>query len=103
MRIHKTSHFLEDGAPCHKAKIVTKWFADRPHITLIKWPGNSPDLNPTENAWSWMKHQLASSTCSTMEEWITEIKRLWLIKMDDSDYLRKLMDSMPRRLEEVKT
>jgi hypothetical protein len=48
-----------------------------------------------------MKHQLASSTCSTMEEWITEIKRLWLIKMDDSDYLRKLVDSMPRRLEEV--
>jgi hypothetical protein len=35
------------------------------------------------------------------EQWITEIKRLWLIKMDDSDYLRKLVDSMPRRLKEV--
>ncbi len=66
MRIHKTSQFLQDGAPCHKAKIVTKWFVDRPHITLIKWPGNSPDLNPIENVWSRMKHQLASSTCSTM-------------------------------------
>jgi hypothetical protein len=49
MRIHKTSHFLQDGAPCHKAKTVTKWFADRPNITLIKWLGNSPDLNPIEN------------------------------------------------------
>ncbi len=31
---------------------------------------------------------------------IKEIKRLWIIKMDKSEYL-KLMDSMPRRLEEV--
>jgi hypothetical protein len=48
-----------------------------------------------------MKHQLVSSTCSTMEDWIREIKRLCLIKMDDSDYLSKLVDSMPRRLEVV--
>jgi hypothetical protein len=29
---------------------------------------------------------------------IKEIKRLWIIKMDNSKYLKKLMDSMPRRL-----
>jgi hypothetical protein len=32
---------------------------------------------------------------------IKEIKRLWIIKMDKSEYLKKLMDSMPRRLEEI--
>jgi hypothetical protein len=32
---------------------------------------------------------------------IKEIKSLWIIKMDKSKYLKKLMDSMPRRLEEV--
>jgi BRCT domain type II-containing protein len=32
---------------------------------------------------------------------IKEIKRLWIIKMDNTEYLKKLMDGMPRRLEEV--
>jgi hypothetical protein len=32
---------------------------------------------------------------------IKEIKRLWIIKMDYYKYLKKLMDSMPRKLEEV--
>jgi hypothetical protein len=32
---------------------------------------------------------------------IKEIKRLWIIKMDNSKYLKKLMDNMPRRLQEV--
>jgi hypothetical protein len=36
MRIHRTSNFLQDGTPCHKSKVVTVWFAERPTITLIK-------------------------------------------------------------------
>ncbi len=32
---------------------------------------------------------------------ILEIKRLWTIRMEDSDYLKKLVESMPRRLAEV--
>jgi hypothetical protein len=40
--------------------------------------------------------------CKILEDQrIKEIKRLWIIKMDNSKYLKKLMDSMPRRLQEV--
>ena len=102
MRQHGTSHFLQDGAPCHRAKVVTKWFADRPNIQLIKWPGNSPDLNPIENVWSWMKSQLYEETnCTNMEQWKQAIMRLWTVRMADSDYLRGLVESMPRRMQEV--
>jgi hypothetical protein len=48
-----------------------------------------------------MKLQLKSSTCSSMDKWIKEIKSLWIIKMVDSRVPEKLADSMPRRLEEV--
>jgi hypothetical protein len=101
MSLHKTTHFPQDGAPCHKAKIVMKWFKERPNITLIKWPGNSPDLNPIENILSWMKNQLKATTCNSVDQWILEIKRLLTIRMEDSDYLKKLVESMPRRLAEV--
>lgn len=102
MELHQTTHFLQDSAPCHKAKIVTAWFTARPNITLIKWPGNSPDLNPIENCWSWMKNQLSESTSATsLETWKREILQLWVTRMDDSQYLRSLVDSMPRRMQEV--
>ena len=63
MRLHGTTHFLQDGAPCHRSKIVKSWFAERPEIKLIDWPGNSPDLNPIENVWSWMKNKLQGPNC----------------------------------------
>jgi transposase len=48
MEINRTTKFLQDGAPCHKAK----------KVMVINWPGNSPDLNPIENAWNYIKDKL---------------------------------------------
>jgi transposase len=48
MEINGTIKFLQDGAPCHKAK----------KVMVINWPGNSPDLNPIENAWNYIKDKL---------------------------------------------
>jgi transposase len=65
---HQTSHFLQDGALCHKAKIMMTWFQERPQIQLNAWPGNSPDLNPVDNGWAWMKKQLRNENPTRMEE-----------------------------------
>ena len=68
----------------------------------LDWPGNSSDLNPIENAWSWMKKQLSeTSTATNMVDWKREVTELWVLRMSDSQYLRNLVESMPRRLEDV--
>ncbi|CDR06625.1 unnamed protein product, partial [Oncorhynchus mykiss] len=38
--------FQYDGAPCHKAKVITKWLGEQNFDVLGPWPGNSRDLNP---------------------------------------------------------
>ena len=62
---HAKSHFsgdwrlMQDNAPCHRARIV-KEFLRRNEVQFIDWPPYSPDLNPIENIWSWMKQKLYS-------------------------------------------
>ena len=80
---------------------MTNWFKARPYISLIDWPGNSPDLNPLENVWNWMKQQLQDSKATSLPQLQQEIKELWTLQMDNIQYLKNLAESMPRRLEAI--
>ena len=83
------------------ALIVKEWFRQRPNIKLIDWPGNSPDLNPIKNCWAWMKSQLQDCQATSIPQLEEEIMRLWDFKISDSEYLRNLAMSLPRRLQAV--
>jgi transposase len=50
---------MQDNAPCHTSKVVTE-FIEQTDFEFIKWPPYSPDLNPIENVWAWIKMKLYS-------------------------------------------
>jgi transposase len=51
-----------DGAPCHRARIVQTAVAEM-GFTLLPLPGYSPDLNPIEGLWKWMREEVTQNHC----------------------------------------
>jgi len=51
--------FQQDNSPCHKARIISNWFLEHGNeFTVLKWPPQSPDLNPIEHLWDVVEQEL---------------------------------------------
>lgn len=51
-----------DGAPWHRATIVQQT-AQELGIEVVPLPGYSPDLNPIEGLWKWMREEVTQLCC----------------------------------------
>ena len=99
MRQRNCSVFQHDGAPCHKAKIVSSWLKQN-KISVLDWPGSSPDLNPIENIWTYVKKKVNLRRPSNLYEMKHAIMSVWCLDITP-DYCSKLVSSMPKRIKLV--
>ena len=94
----------QDGAQCHVDPKTSRYLA-REKIDFYScgrsgdYPAQSPDMNPIEHVWSWMKNQLVKMKCETLKELQAELTRLW--NSIPQQLIDNLYASMPRRWEEV--
>jgi hypothetical protein len=90
--------FMQDNAPCHKAR-ATIAELDRRGIPLLNWPPFSPDLNLIEHVWAWMKDWLQEHY-SDLQCSIGELRNRVQLAWDavPEDFLQKLIKSMPERI-----
>ena len=89
---------MQDGAPTYRTKLEKQWLREE-HTPVLEWPGNSLDLNPTENAWNLMKNKEQEAQPSGITELRAVLKRLW--DTMENEYFEKLANSMPQRSQNV--
>ena len=90
---------MEDDAPVHKGA-SKKPQEDLKWTTYLHLP-NSPDLNPIENIWAWMKHEI-----NTKYMYITSKAEMQRIAMEmwenfGDDKWNGIIESMPARMKAV--
>ena len=93
---------MQDGAPGHSARGTINDLKER-RINVVFWPPFSPDLNPNENCWNWIKDYIQDKwgleerpSYARLRGYVAEA---W--EALPNSYWRELLDSMPARCQAV--
>ncbi len=95
-------YFQQDNAPCHKAQIISDWFLEHDNeFTLLKWPSQSPDLNPIEHLWDVVEREIRimDVQSTNLQQLRDAIMSIWT-KISEECF-QHLVESMPRRIKAV--
>jgi hypothetical protein len=88
----------QDNVRPHNSKFTKEWMALN-NIWVMDWPACSPDLNPIEHVWAIMKSRVEELDPQNIQSFKDGIKKVWDELWDDEGLLKRLIDSMPTRIE----
>ncbi len=86
----------------HKTQIISDWFLEHDNeFTLLKWPPQSPDLNPIEHLWDVVEREIHIMDVQTtnLQQLRYTIMSIWTKTSEEC--FQHLVESMPRRIKAV--
>ena len=81
---------MQDNARSH-VSWSTIHFLLEIEISFIEWPSMSPDLNPIENVWALMKHEVENQLPSSLAEVKLAIQKVW-DDLDPDNYINSVQN-----------
>lgn len=97
--ITNDSYFQFDNDSKHTSLKASNYLFNNNIKCIRWWPPNSPDLNPIEHIWAYIKNKLRKKIIRTIKELEENIKNIW----ENIPYsiIYNLICSMPQRIEQV--
>jgi len=94
--------FQQDNAPCHKAWIISNWLLEHDNeFTVLKWPPQSPDLNPMEHLWDVVEWELCSLDVHPTNLHQLQDAILSISAKISKECFQHFVESMPHRIKAV--
>lgn len=90
--------FQQDNSRVHTANIVQKYFR-KSKMTVLEWPVNSPDLNPIETVWAYIRRELDQyeTDPKDLDDLWKRVNFIW--GKIPTQFLHNLYEGMPRRMQ----
>lgn len=86
--------FQQDNDPKHCSKLIKNYLSEK-KVKLLPWPSQSPDLNPIEHIWSYIKKQFKGFYAKNSNELKGKVTEIW--NNLDNDMVSKYCRSFRER------
>lgn len=91
--------FQQDNDPKHTSRVAKLYFQEN-NIEMLKWPPQSPDLNPIEHLWAILDQKIPISARNNINTFWDALQRQW--ELLPNEIISNLVASMPNRIKAVK-